>query len=92
MASPAELEPDEYWGCAVPCNLELLTVIGRNKYAGFHLPKPHVIESWKQTYMEIWEENIDESGPKADYKTKRRQVLNKTFDELISLSSEINSQ
>jgi hypothetical protein len=31
MADPKKIEPDEYWGCAVPSNVEILNVIARQK-------------------------------------------------------------
>ena len=31
---PVEIEPDEYWGVAVPCNLELLHLIARQNHVG----------------------------------------------------------
>ncbi|NUP52291.1 MAG: DUF4259 domain-containing protein [Catenulispora sp.] len=79
---PAEIEPDQYWGVAVPCNLELLHLLSQAGYANDHLPEAEVIEEWKRTYMAVWERAIDDLGPEPYYKEDRRVVLNRTFDLL----------
>jgi len=83
MADPADLEPDEYWGCAVPCNLELLTLIARQGWVGVAFPAADIAKAWKQTYLRVWDDNIDGLEPKPEYKRLRREVLVKTFDNLI---------
>ena len=88
MESPVELEADEYWGNAVPCNVELLTLIGKQHYAGFHLPNSEEIVKWKETFMNAWLGSIDGLEPKEDYKNERIKILNETFDGLIELSKE----
>lgn len=78
---PVELEPDEYWGAAVPCNLELLTMIARQGHVGTVLPSPEVAAVWKETYLRVWDATIDDLGPKEGFKEDRRAVLVATFDE-----------
>ncbi|WP_254898167.1 DUF4259 domain-containing protein [Kitasatospora sp. NA04385] len=79
---PLGIEPDEYWGVAVPCNLELLHVLARAGYGHGSLPEAGVVEGWKETFMAVWERTIDELGPSPEYKEERRSVLNRTFDRL----------
>ncbi|MEW2523037.1 DUF4259 domain-containing protein [Actinacidiphila alni] len=85
---PVELEPDEYWGVAVPCNLELLVMLGERGWVGVTLPAAGVIRGWQETFMAVWERSIDGLGPKPAYKTERRAVLNATFERLAALAEE----
>ncbi|MER6911780.1 DUF4259 domain-containing protein [Streptomyces sp. NPDC000594] len=79
---PVELEPDEYWGVAVPCNLELLHLIAAQGYVGSELPKAGVVETWKETFMAVWERSIDGLEPAPDFKAERRAQLEVTFDRV----------
>jgi len=88
MENPVELEADEYWGEAVPCNIQLLTLIGKQHFAGFHIPAVEEVTKWKTTFMDIWLESIDDLEPEEEYKKKRIEVLNQTFDDLIALAKE----
>ncbi|MEU5402844.1 DUF4259 domain-containing protein [Streptomyces sp. NPDC005963] len=88
---PVEIEPDEYWGVAVPANLELLSLLARQGYVGASLPEAEVIEGWKKTYMAVWEGSIDGLAPAPGHKDGRRTVLIRTFDELATLRREEDS-
>jgi hypothetical protein len=79
---PVELEPDEYWGVAVPCNLEILHLLARQRWAGVVLPDIAVVQAWKVTYLAVWDANIEELEPTAEHKTHRRAALERTFDQL----------
>ncbi|MGY0465699.1 DUF4259 domain-containing protein [Kitasatospora sp. cg17-2] len=81
---PVGLEPDEYWGVAVPCQLELLHVLARSGHASGELPEAEVVEGWKETFMAVWERTIDGLEPKPEYKKQRREVLIRTFDQLAA--------
>jgi hypothetical protein len=86
MINPSDLEPDEYWGCAVPCNVEILSLFRSKKWCGATVPDPSVVEGWKTTYMKVWDGYIDQLAPDpkgSDYRRRRRAVLVKTFDELL---------
>jgi hypothetical protein len=85
---PVELEPDEYWGVAVPANLELLLLIAKQGYVGVMLPDAATLASWKETFVSIWERSIDGLEPTPDHKKGRRAVLVKTFDQLAKLLNE----
>ncbi|WP_436772353.1 DUF4259 domain-containing protein [Yinghuangia sp. YIM S09857] len=79
---PVGIEPDEYWGVAVPCNLELLELLAAQGHVGTQLPEAAVVAEWKTAFMAVWERTIDGLGPSAEYKDERRAVLAGTFDRL----------
>lgn len=81
---PAELEADEYWGVAVPCNLELLHLLATRNWVGVTLPGAATVESWKATYLAAWDASIDGLEPVAGFKEQRRAVLERTFDRLTA--------
>ncbi|RKN11965.1 DUF4259 domain-containing protein [Streptomyces radicis] len=83
---PVELEPDEYWGVAVPCNLELLHLIGTRGYVGVTLPSGDTVREWKKTYLAVWDEAIDGLAPTAEFRARRRESLVRTFDQLAALA------
>ncbi|GAA2219002.1 hypothetical protein GCM10010413_06470 [Promicromonospora sukumoe] len=82
---PVGVEPDEYWGVAVPANLELLAVLARLDYVGVLLPEVATIEAWKAKFLEIWDGSIDGLEPSPAFKEARRAVLVRTFEDLIEL-------
>lgn len=51
-------------------------------------PKETVIKEWRETYLRIYDEQIDNLRPREDYKQERRQVIEETFAKLerIALS------
>ena len=83
MEDPSELEPDEIGGVEVPCSIELLVLIAKQEWMGTVLPEVETIKQWRKTFMEVWERCIDDLDPKPDHKANRRQVLERTFDELL---------
>ncbi|WP_197371981.1 DUF4259 domain-containing protein, partial [Streptomyces clavuligerus] len=85
---PVGLEPDEYWGTAVPCNLELLHLIAAQGHVGAELPKAAVVEAWKRTFMAVWERSIDDLEPSQDFKERRRALLLETFDRVAAVARE----
>ncbi len=82
---PVELEPDEYWGVAVPANVELRAVLARMDYVGVLLPEVTTIETWKSKYLAVWDSTIDGLEPTPDFRAARRAVLVSTFDDLAEL-------
>ncbi|MFI8434235.1 DUF4259 domain-containing protein [Streptomyces sp. NPDC079020] len=84
---PVEIEPDEYWGVAVPCQLELLTVLTRAGHTSDTLLRPEQVEKWKKQFIPVWERTIDDLGPSRDYKEERRAVLVRTFDQLAEAAA-----
>lgn len=82
---PVEIEPDEYWGVAVPCNLEILYLLAQQEHVGIVLPPAASVIEWKARFLDVWERTIDGLGPKEAYKDERRAVLTRTFDQLAEL-------
>jgi hypothetical protein len=80
--NPVEIEPDEYWGVAVPCNLELLCLLADQPYVGVTLPPLETIADWKRRYLAVWDEAVDGLESTAEYREQRRAVLVNTFDRL----------
>lgn len=79
------LEPDEYWGVAVPCNVELLALIAEQRWAGVTLPDAATVEAWKRRYLAVWEASIDSLEPTAAHRRDRHAVLVATFDRLLAI-------
>lgn len=85
---PVAIEPDEYWGVAVPCHVELLDVLTRAGYTSDRTLHPAVVAEWKQHFMAVWEQTIDGLEPAPGYREERRSVLVKTFDRLAEAATE----
>lgn len=81
------IEPDEDWGAAVPCHLELLYVLAQAGYSSDHPLHPDVVKEWKNHFMAVWARTIDDLGPSPGFKEKRRAVLNHTFDQLVEAAT-----
>jgi hypothetical protein len=82
---PVELEPDEFWGVAVPVNLELLCLLAEKRWVGVILPTGAQVATWKETFLATWERTIDGLEPTPAHRRARRAVLTKTFDRLARL-------
>lgn len=91
---PVALEPDEYAGVAVPCNVELLALLAEQKWA-VSLPHRETVLAWKETYLAVWDRTIEGLSPVSPktkdaeaaarwstFKKARREVLVRTFDRL----------
>ncbi|WP_405759406.1 DUF4259 domain-containing protein [Streptomyces sp. NBC_01420] len=85
---PVGIEPDEYDGVAVPCNLELLLLLHERGWVGVSLPAPEVVRGWRDAYLAVWERTIDGMGPADGFKDERRAVLVDTFDRLAEAAAE----
>lgn len=80
---PVELEADEYWGVAVPCNVELLAMLAEQRWVGVTLPDAATAQAWKAKLLAAWDRSIDALGPSDAYHRERRAVLVRTFDRLL---------
>ncbi|MEU1623016.1 DUF4259 domain-containing protein [Streptomyces sp. NPDC005722] len=85
--APGTLEPDEYWGVAVPCNVELLHLIAGRGWAGAVLPAAATVHRWKAAHLAAWDAAIDDLEPSPEYRAERRAVLVRTFDALAELAA-----
>ncbi|MFE7619736.1 DUF4259 domain-containing protein [Streptomyces sp. NPDC057496] len=83
---PVALEPDDYDGVAVPCDIELLCLIAEQGYVGSVVPDAAVVAGWRKTFMDVWERTIDGLEPDPEHKEDRRAELNRTFDRLAALA------
>jgi hypothetical protein len=83
---PVELEPDEYWGVAVPCNLEIMALFAEQRWVGVKVPEPATLDAWKKKYLAIWDEHIEELEPGPAFVKARRAALVETFDRLMKAS------
>ena len=81
---PIELEADEYWGVAVPCNVELLALLAEQRWVGVTLPDEATARAWKAKLIAAWEKSIDGLGPSDAHRRDRQAVLESTFDRLIA--------
>ncbi len=82
---PTGLEPDEWDGTTVPCNVELLTLLAKQRWVGVTLPAPATVAAWGTRFVEVWDGSIDGLTPKPEWKLARREVLVRTFAELEEL-------
>jgi hypothetical protein len=69
--NPKDLEPDGYGGTVVPCNVELLVVLYKRRYAGVSLPDAATAARWKKAYLEVWDRTIDGLDPTRGRRTPR---------------------
>ena len=83
---PVELEWDQYWGVAVPCNLELLALLHEERWVGVDVPEPATVAAWRTRYLAIWDAGTSSMGASPQWTRARRAVLVATFDQLEKLS------
>jgi hypothetical protein len=81
------IEPDEYWGVVVPCNLELLHLVASRGYVGANLPAPETVAAWKEKFLGVWDGAIDGLEPTPEFRRERREVLVRTFDQVAELAA-----
>lgn len=81
--APDLIEPDEWGGATVPCNVELLALIAEQPWVGTVLPDAATVQAWKETYLRTWDGYIDRLSPNPEWKQERRAVLVATFDRLL---------
>lgn len=81
------LEPDEWGGAMVPAWLEILVEIVEPPRVGATFPSVAVLSDWRDRYLRVWDEYIDELDPDDDYKVERRAVLVSTFERAIALAT-----
>lgn len=86
---PVQLEPDEHWGVAIPCNLELVCALYDAGYVADSMPAAEVVEGWKETFVGVWERTIDGLGPSEEWKRERRAILVATFDRMVRACAEV---
>src|SRR5262245_38897528 len=54
-------------------------------------PKPATARAWREKYLAVYDREIDSLKPRAEFKTARRKVIDKTFRWLESLAQTYHS-
>ena len=85
MKDRKKIEPDEYWGVAVPCNIELLVLFRKSGYFGSRLPDRETAVRWRDVYLSVWDSKASSLLPDESERAERLSVLKKTFSSLIRL-------
>ena len=83
VAREHRMEPDEPDSFRLMCNIELMWLIG--KHTGLSMPEAETVRSWKEKYLAVWDESIDELDPKPGFKEERRAIIVKSFNRLINM-------
>jgi hypothetical protein len=53
---------------------------------GATFPASTTIETWRDRYLRVWDEYIDELDPDEDYRVDRLRVLTSTFERALALA------
>ena len=73
------IEPDEYEGVALPCKIEILTMITEKEW-GCYAPSIEEVEEWKKKYLKVYDEYNISNVEYMDFILKKRRIINNTFD------------
>ncbi|WP_217183164.1 DUF4259 domain-containing protein [Streptomyces sp. AC495_CC817] len=82
------LEPDEWGGSMVPAWLEILTDIAGAGRVGATFPDSSTVTAWRDRYLRVWDEYIDELEPTEEHRADRLAVLTSTFERALELARE----
>ncbi|MFV8232630.1 DUF4259 domain-containing protein [Mycolicibacterium fortuitum] len=80
------LQPDEWGGEMVPAWLEILIEMVEPPRVGATFPSVATLIDWRDRYLRVWDEYIDELEPEDEYKVERRAVLVSTFERAVALA------
>lgn len=80
------LQPDEWGGEMVPAWLEILIEMVERPRVGATFPSVATLTDWRDRYLRVWDEYIDELEPEDEYKVERRAVLVSTFERAVALA------
>jgi hypothetical protein len=81
FADDERLEPDEDGESLFMPNLDVLALLCE-RY-GARAPKPAKVRQWRDKYLELFD--AAKIGPSADFRAKRRMVIENTFRWLEGL-------
>jgi len=56
------------------------------EHCGGHPPTEDLVQTWKTTYLQIYDDQIEDLAPDPGFRAERRQVIEDTFNQLIALS------
>lgn len=79
---PREIEPDEYEGVALPCKIEILTILTKQGWAGCMHPGEKTVELWKKKYLSVYDGYV-KSETYSEFNKERRKLIQHTFDEYV---------
>lgn len=71
-------------------SVDLIRVI--SQHCGASPPEPAVVKKWQKKYLKIYDEQIDDLDPSGTYKTDRREIIVKTFADLLKHSEEFHKE
>ncbi len=65
-----------------------VSIIGLlSQHCGAAPPKADVVESWRDRYLAIYDEQIDDLDPDPEYKINRRKIIADSFSDLLARST-----
>ncbi|EAQ82689.1 DUF4259 domain-containing protein [Blastopirellula marina] len=62
----------------------VISLLAKNCHAA--PPDLEVIYSWRERFLAIYDQQIDDLDPEPAYKAERRQVVEATFEDLVTLA------
>jgi hypothetical protein len=65
-------------------NVEILTLLCEH-YSGVP-PDESLVAQWRERYLRIYDEQIDDLEPRGDFKDQRRAVIEQTFERLARVA------
>jgi len=65
-------------------NIAIISALCRE--LGASAPERESITEWKEKYLQIFDEQIEDFEPEEGYAEERRRVIEETFDELLELA------
>lgn len=71
---------DEDGESVIMPTMELMAILAEE--CGAAPPQPAVVNTWREKYLQAFDQQIDELEPLTAYKNERRRVIEQTFDRL----------
>ena len=56
------------------------------EHCGGHPPTEDVAQTWKKSYLQIYDDQIEDLAPDPAFRAERRKVIEDTFDQLIAFA------
>ena len=80
LADEVRSFPDEEGESVLMPSVEIISILCER--CGGAPPKEKTVRQWRERYLQVYDEQIDDLAPQGDYKTARRQVIENTFKKL----------
>ena len=68
-------------------SMDILTILSKHYGSPVHINKA-TVRRWKQFYLKLYDDTVDDLGAKSDYKHDRRIVIESTFENLEAVCFE----